>query len=50
MLASLHFCIPTGNNGIHFHHLKSILNDDLFKEYINPVIFINLKFVATDCL
>ena len=29
----------------YFHYLKSILNDDSFKEYINPVIFINLKYV-----
>ena len=26
------------------HFLKDILNEDLFKEYINPVVFINLKF------
>ena len=28
------------------HCLKSILNDDLFKEYINPLVCINLKEYA----
>ena len=28
----------------YFHYLKSILNDDSFKEYINAVILINLKY------
>ena len=28
----------------YFHYLKSILNDDSFEEYINPVVFINLKY------
>ena len=27
-----------------FHYLKSILNDDSFKEYIKPRILINLKY------
>ena len=27
----------------YFHDLKCILNDDSFKEYINPVVFINLR-------
>ena len=27
----------------YFHYLKNILNDDSIKEYINPVVFINLK-------
>ena len=29
----------------YFHFLKSILNDDSLKEYTNPVVFINLKFM-----
>ena len=29
-----------------FHHVKSVLNDDLFKEYINQVVFINLKYMS----
>ena len=28
-----------------FHYLKSILGDDLLKEYINPVVFVNLKYM-----
>ena len=28
----------------YFYWLKSILNDDSFREYINPVVFINLKY------
>ena len=36
------------NSGIcHFHYLKSILNDDSFKEYIKPMVSINLKTYAT---
>ena len=32
------------NSGIcHFHYLKSILNDDSFKEYIKPMVSINSK-------
>ena len=31
---------------VYFCYLKSILNDDTFKEHINPVIFINLKLYA----
>ena len=27
------------------HYLKSILKDNLGKEYINPVVFINLKYM-----
>ena len=27
----------------YFHYLKSILNDDSCKEYISPVVFVNLK-------
>ena len=35
------------NSGIcHFHYLKSILNDDSFKEYIKPMVSINLKIYA----
>ena len=30
---------------VYIHYLKSILNDDSFKEYINPVVFINLKYM-----
>ena len=29
----------------YFHYLKSILNDDSFKEYINPVVFIDLSYM-----
>ena len=29
----------------YFHDLKIILNYDSFKEYINPVVFINLKYM-----
>ena len=29
----------------HFYYLKSILNDDSIKEYINPVVLINLKYM-----
>ena len=29
----------------YFHYLRRILNDDSFKEYINPVVFINLKYI-----
>ena len=29
----------------YFHYLKSILNDDSFNEYINTMIFINLKYM-----
>ena len=29
----------------YFDYLKIILNDDSFKEYINPVVFINLKYM-----
>ena len=44
------FVFSIGNNEIincvicYFGYLSSILNDDSFKEYINPVVFINLKF------
>ena len=27
----------------YFNYLKNILNDDWFREYINPMVFINLK-------
>ena len=46
------FVFTTGNNEIinkfvnsYFHSRKSILNDDSFKEYINFVVFINLKYM-----
>ena len=45
------FVFSIGNNEIincvicYFRYLSSILNDDSFKEYINPVVFINLKFM-----
>ena len=26
-------------------YVKSILNDDSFKKYINPVVFFNLKYM-----
>ena len=29
----------------YFHYLKIILNGDFFKEYINPVVFIYLKYI-----
>ena len=29
----------------YFHYLKIILNNDSFKEFVNPVILINLKYV-----
>ena len=29
----------------YFHYLKSILYHDLFKEYINPVVCINSKYI-----
>ena len=29
----------------YFHYLKGILNDDLFKEYINPAVLVNLKYL-----
>ena len=28
----------------YFHYLKSIQSDDSFKEYINPVVFIDLNY------
>ena len=44
--------LTTGNSEIikcvicyYHHHLKNILNDDLFKECVSPVIFINLKYM-----
>ena len=45
------FVVPIGNNELfnksaicYCHYLKSILNDS-FKEYINPVVFINFKYM-----
>ena len=29
----------------YFHYLKNISNDDSFKEYINPVVFIDLNYM-----
>ena len=31
----------------YFHFLESILNDDSFKEYMNPVVFIKLKYILS---
>ena len=28
----------------YFYDLKNIVNDDSFKEYINPVVFIDLNY------
>ena len=46
------FVLSTENNEIInwmlyllFYYLESILNDDSLKEYINPVILINLKYM-----
>ena len=50
------FVISTGNNEVikcvicYFHDLKSILNDDSFKKYIDPVVFINLTGPNLDLL
>ena len=29
----------------YFNYLKCIMNDDSFKEYNNPVVFINLRYM-----
>ena len=46
------FALSTENNEVIkymcyllFSLSKSILNDDSFKEYISPVIFLNLKYM-----
>ena len=46
------FVLCTGNNEIikyvnicYFYYLKRILNDDSLKKYINPVVFIDLKYM-----